>query len=210
MSPASRHAWPILAALPAIRSIISRSPPAEKARPWPVITTTRVSASSSISFHTRLNSQCRRLLVALSTSGRLMVMSRIPSSRRSNSRCWYSSYFIAMPPEALAADFLSAAGAFPQSGRGVGAETDGTEMRSPYRAPPDTPRDRRVCARPRGLTPMGSGGHRRIQRQARRRGGRLHGRQEALLERFGRQIGARSQPRQGGLLEIARLEPRHV
>src|ERR1035437_3302747 len=73
---------------------MSRSPPAENARPAPVTTTTLVASSSATSSHTRLNSKWRRLLVALRTSGRLIVMSRMPSSLRSNRRCRYSLYFI--------------------------------------------------------------------------------------------------------------------
>src|SRR5208282_1340642 len=94
MSPASFHALPTSNALDAIAWIISRSPPAENARPAPVTTMTLVSSSSAMSSHTRLNSQCRRALVALSTSGRLIVISRMPSPLCSNRRCWYSLYFI--------------------------------------------------------------------------------------------------------------------
>src|ERR1039457_6783023 len=94
MSPASFQALPTLAAFAVICAIMSRSPPAENARPAPVTTTTLVSSSSATSSHTRLNSKWRRLLVALSTSGRLIVMSRTASSIHSNTRCWYSLYFI--------------------------------------------------------------------------------------------------------------------
>ena len=71
-----------------LASTIARSPPAEKARPAPVTTATRASASASRVSQIWLSSQCSRSLVAFSTSGRLIVMSTTPLGRRSNARCW--------------------------------------------------------------------------------------------------------------------------
>ena len=66
---------------------MSRSPPAEKPRPAPVITAIEVSGSAATSRHTSVSSRCIRSLAALSRSGRFMVMSSTPGEGRSNSRC---------------------------------------------------------------------------------------------------------------------------
>ena len=87
MSPASRIAWATAAALPAICSIISMSPPAENALPAPVTSTTFTAGSSSIVFQICVSSQCMRALVAFSTSGRFSVTSRTPFGFKSNFKC---------------------------------------------------------------------------------------------------------------------------
>src|SRR5438094_6968872 len=72
---------------------MSRSPPAEKARPAPVITATRVCGSAETSAQTRASSPCICSSAALYLSGRSMVMSSTPWSRRSNRSCSYSENF---------------------------------------------------------------------------------------------------------------------
>ena len=66
---------------------MARSPPAEKARPAPVITDTATESSPSTTDQTSESSRCSRSLAALRTSGRSMVMSRTPAAGRSNRRC---------------------------------------------------------------------------------------------------------------------------
>src|SRR6476661_6664976 len=72
---------------------MSRSPPAENARPAPVITATRVSGSAETSAQTRASSPCICSSAALYLSGRSMVMSSTPWSRRSKRSCSYSENF---------------------------------------------------------------------------------------------------------------------
>src|SRR5712692_6393715 len=98
MSDASRTVLASRRGSVAFLSTISMSPPAEKARPAPVTTATRVSLSRSIVSQIWVSSQCIRSLVALSASGRFSVMSSTPLGRRSKSRCWYSLYSIIETP----------------------------------------------------------------------------------------------------------------
>ena len=63
----------------------SMSPPAQKARPAPVTTTARASASRAISANTRASSVCIRASIALSRSGRLKSRVRTGPERRSSS-----------------------------------------------------------------------------------------------------------------------------
>jgi hypothetical protein len=63
-----------------------RSPPAENDLPSPVTTTTRVSGSLSMSSHTLPSWVCMVSFIALSRSGRLILMSRTPSSGYSKLR----------------------------------------------------------------------------------------------------------------------------
>lgn len=86
-SDISRSMWETRSWSPAIRSTMPRSPPAENAFPAPVITATRVAASADTSRQTRASSPCRTSSAALYFAGLSMVMSRTPSSRRSN-RSW--------------------------------------------------------------------------------------------------------------------------
>src|SRR6478736_6536835 len=72
---------------------MSRSPPAENARPAPVITATLVTGSAETSAQTRASSPCICSSAALYLSGRSMVMSSTPWSRRSNRSCSYSENF---------------------------------------------------------------------------------------------------------------------
>jgi hypothetical protein len=88
MSRASLIVCATTSRLPMDFSTTSKSPPAENARPAPVITATRTSSSSARSSHTRLSSLCKRKLVELSDSGRLIVSRAMPSFF-SISRCWY-------------------------------------------------------------------------------------------------------------------------
>ena len=75
---ASRHCsttapWSVV-----ILSTMARSPPAEKARPAPVITDTATESSASTTDQTSESSRCSRSLAALSTSGRSMVIEEDP------------------------------------------------------------------------------------------------------------------------------------
>jgi len=79
ISPASCILLATTSELPMACSIISKSPPAEKAFPAPVMTVTRTSGSRPRSSQMRLNSLCSRKLVALSTSGRFIVTRATPS-----------------------------------------------------------------------------------------------------------------------------------
>src|SRR5712692_8141912 len=121
MSDASRTVLASRRGSVAFLSTISMSPPAEKARPAPVTTATRVSLSRSIVSQIWVSSQCRRSLVALSASGRFSVMSSTPFGRRSKSRCWYSLYSIIETPYA-APPILSSTLA--RSGRGSAVDAD--------------------------------------------------------------------------------------
>src|ERR1700730_11150515 len=78
---------------PAIRRTMSRSPPAENAFPAPVITATLVCGSAETSAQTRASSPCICSSAALYLSGRSMVMSSTPWSRRSKRSCSYWENF---------------------------------------------------------------------------------------------------------------------
>src|SRR6266567_2529253 len=71
----------------------SWSLPAENALPAPVITATLVCGSAETSAQTRASSPCICSSAALYLSGRSMVMSRTPWSRRSKRSCSYSENF---------------------------------------------------------------------------------------------------------------------
>src|SRR6266702_3705652 len=85
--------WATRSWLPAIRRTMSRSPPAENALPAPVITATLVSGSAETSAQTRASSPCICSSAALYLSGRSIVMSSTPWSRRSKRSCSYSENF---------------------------------------------------------------------------------------------------------------------
>src|SRR6185437_10216681 len=85
--------WATRSWSPAIRRTMSRSPPAENALPAPVITATRVSGSAETSAQTRASSPCICSSAALYLSGRSMVMSSTPWSRRSKRSRSYSENF---------------------------------------------------------------------------------------------------------------------
>src|ERR1700760_4527559 len=85
--------WATRSWSPAIRRTMSRSPPAENALPAPVITAPLVSGSAETSAQTRASSPCICSSAALYLSGRSMVMSSTPWSRRSNRSCSYSENF---------------------------------------------------------------------------------------------------------------------
>src|SRR5437773_5175814 len=85
--------WATRSWSPAIRRTMSRSPPAENALPAPVITATLVSGSAETSAQTRASSPCICSSAALYLSGRSMVMSSTPWSRRSKRSCSYSENF---------------------------------------------------------------------------------------------------------------------
>src|SRR3954469_21870485 len=114
---------------PAMRFTMARSPPAENAFPAPVTTATRVSGSAETSAQTRAGSPCICSSVALYFSGRSIVISRTPLSRRSNRSCSYSENCIvdmllqAGAGEAgTSADLASAAGELRGAGVPVAAE----------------------------------------------------------------------------------------
>src|SRR6185437_9107282 len=85
--------WATRSWSPAIRRTMSRSPPAENALPAPVITATLVCGSAETSAQTRASSPCICSSAALYLSGRSMVMSSTPWSRRSKRSCSYSENF---------------------------------------------------------------------------------------------------------------------
>src|SRR5215831_7671598 len=76
---------------------MSRSPPAENARPAPVITATLVSGSAETSVQTRASSPCICSSAALYLSARSMVMSSTPWSRRSKRSRSYSAILMDCP-----------------------------------------------------------------------------------------------------------------
>src|SRR6516165_5640079 len=76
---------------------MSRSPPAENALPAPVITATLVSGSAETSAQTRASSPCICSSAALYLSGRSIVMSSTPWSRRSKRSRSYSAIFMDCP-----------------------------------------------------------------------------------------------------------------
>src|SRR6516165_7072421 len=76
---------------------MSRSPPAENALPAPVITATLVSGSAETSAQTRASSPCICSSAALYLSGRSIVMSSTPWSRRSKRSRSYSAIVMDCP-----------------------------------------------------------------------------------------------------------------